>query len=141
MIPGVMGSSYAMVKETLLECKGNLEEAVEKLLSGIKETELGIYFFGGKIIKDKFHGKSLGFVEGLYVCVQNALGNYTQYCCVCNTKHSCNRFDQSVDQALTFRMSEKPVVCSQPLCMFRYEELGVGVKVGGISGVFLINKV
>ena len=26
-------------------------------------------------------------------------------------------------------MSDKPVICSDALCMFRYEELGMGVKV------------
>ncbi len=36
-----------------------------------------------------------------------------------------------------YRMSEKPVVCSQPLCMFRYEELGVGVKVRRYSVIVI----
>ncbi|KAL6052497.1 Low molecular weight neuronal intermediate filament [Balamuthia mandrillaris] len=46
---------------------------------------------------------------GLIAYLRSRLSNYTRYCMICHKKHGCS--------------SEKPVVCCDPLCLFRYTEL------------------
>lgn len=58
---------------------------------------------------------------GLVEHIKNAIANYASFCIVCQAKHSCNR------------ANAKPVICSRPLCMFRYEEFSLGMKHGNIS--------
>jgi len=49
------------------------------------------------------------FFLGLMSYVRSRLSNYCRYCMICHIQHSCR--------------SEKPVVCCNPLCIFRYSEL------------------
>lgn len=102
-----MGFSYLRAKKILEESKGDLEQAINLLLGAPESPALK---------REKSIGGEYSFLHGLYVCVRLKLKYLTQNCSICGKKHSCNS------------ESEKPVICSDPLCMFRYEELGMGVK-------------
>jgi diadenosine tetraphosphate (Ap4A) HIT family hydrolase len=74
----------------------NMIEDIPSAPIGISETSL--------ISKAK-----INFFVGLVSYVRSRLFNYCRYCMICHVKHSCR--------------SEKPVVCCNPLCIFRYSEL------------------
>uniref|UniRef100_A0A6B2L129 PARP catalytic domain-containing protein n=1 Tax=Arcella intermedia TaxID=1963864 RepID=A0A6B2L129_9EUKA len=64
----------------------------------------------GKISKS---GQELNFGIGLVASVRKRLRNFNNYCIICHVKHSCER------------TSGRPVVCCEPLCLFRYSDLRV----------------
>jgi len=59
------------------------------------------------------HGQELNFCIGLVVAIRKRLKNFNNYCIICHVKHSCER------------ISGRPVVCCESLCLFRYSDLRI----------------
>lgn len=120
-----MGFSRQQSRRALQKTKNNLEDSLSLLLDG---ADLPADEEEGKpepekrgSMDQKAHTKAgeklytlsrydnINFFMALIGYMKMRLKNYFRYCLICHKKHSCK--------------SEKPVVCCNPLCIFRYTEI------------------
>jgi len=109
-----------------LENTNNIDDAITLLLEGnVVEDELISYDdetekeisqllpSAGEELPIDAHSliskSKTNFFLGIISHLRSRLANYCRYCMICHIKHSCR--------------SEKPVVCCNPLCIFRYSEI------------------
>jgi len=88
----------------------------KKISSIIQDLEKAGFSFAEEVapgIKTTKHGQELNFCIGLVASIRKRLKNFNNYCIICHVKHSCER------------VSGRPVVCCEPLCLFRYSDLRV----------------
>lgn len=106
-----MGFGFNEAQTALLHSNGDVQFALDHIFQNpVKQAPVSTSLYSSN------SAQVIPFLQALVEFLKLRLKNITQFCCICHKKHCCNR------------MAEKPVVCSTPLCMFRYEELGMGVS-------------
>eukprot|EP01088_Endostelium_zonatum_P019541 TRINITY_DN6794_c0_g2_i1.p1 TRINITY_DN6794_c0_g2~~TRINITY_DN6794_c0_g2_i1.p1 ORF type:complete len:598 (-),score=118.29 TRINITY_DN6794_c0_g2_i1:48-1679(-) len=116
-----MGFNVKDAVEALKKNAQNVSDAVNWLLSGNTASSSQSTFEDDEDAKiAQMHSdanfeselcvsKHVNLFVGLAAHVRLRLKSYNHYCMICHKKHKCN--------------SEKPVVCCNSLCVFRYSEL------------------
>jgi len=84
--------------------KGDPDEELARQLQK-EEENLGL----SKSTESTLSSGDINFFVGIIAYLRARLANFTRYCMVCHKKHSC--------------ISTKPVICCNPLCIFRYSDL------------------
>lgn len=119
-----MGFEKIKVYLTLKDKKGDMEKSIEALTSFSDSTEFKApksdlkkkdpIAFQTDWVRQHAKTVSSNMFVCLYYWFRRRLRRYTQYCVICSSIHKCNGF------------ATKPLVCSKPLCVFRWEDRKMG---------------
>eukprot|EP01123_Difflugia_compressa_P000107 TRINITY_DN10211_c0_g1_i1.p1 TRINITY_DN10211_c0_g1~~TRINITY_DN10211_c0_g1_i1.p1 ORF type:complete len:342 (-),score=35.25 TRINITY_DN10211_c0_g1_i1:80-1084(-) len=94
--------TYSQIENSMDDCYYNELEKEKQVLRKSGKT---------KSIDEpsRLSRSKTNFFLGLISYFRSRLANYSRYCMICHQKHSCK--------------SERPIVCCNPLCIFRYSDL------------------